>query len=66
MANKKVKTGKKLVGEERIIDVLERFSAASLYMTTDLGQTDVAKILGMDNNRTNEVLKGVKKPPKAK
>lgn len=52
---------KKLLGDDRIIDLLERFSAASLYANTYLGQADIAKILGMDNNRTNEILKGIKK-----
>jgi len=58
---KKVTTGKKLLGDQRIVDLLERFSAASLYASTKLAQTDIAKILGMDNNRVNEILKGIKK-----
>jgi plasmid maintenance system antidote protein VapI len=28
---------------------------------TDMGQTDVAKVLGIDNNRVNKILKGIKK-----
>ena len=51
----------KLSEEQRIIDLLERIGAASLYLNTTLGQKEIARILGMDNNRTNELLKGVKK-----
>lgn len=58
---KKHGAAKKLSGDERMIDVLERFAAASLYASTGLGQTDVARVLGIDNNRTNEILRGVKK-----
>ncbi|HXN63860.1 MAG TPA: hypothetical protein VN862_00900 [Candidatus Acidoferrales bacterium] len=47
--------------DERVVDVLERFAAASLYLNTSLGQTDIAKILGMGNNRVNEILKGIEK-----
>lgn len=61
MSIKKMRSGKKIVSDERVIDILERFSAANLYINTDLGQTEVAKLLGMDNNRVNEILKGVKK-----
>lgn len=69
MANKtKKKTEKrdKLSEEQRIVDLLERIGAACLYINTPLGQTDVAKILGMDNNRTNEILKGIRKSSKSK
>jgi hypothetical protein len=47
--------------KERTIDLLERIGAALLYAKTDLGQTDVAKVLGVDNNRISKILKGVKK-----
>ena len=47
--------------KERTIDLLERIGAALLYTKTGLGQTDVAKILGVDNNRISKILKGVKK-----
>lgn len=59
--DKQTKKRAKLIGEDRIIDLLERFSTASLYVNTDLGQNDVAKILGMNNNRVSEILKGIKK-----
>lgn len=68
MANKTKKRTEKrarLSEEHRIIDLLERIGAASLYINTALGQTDVARILGMDNNRTNELLKGVRKLSKS-
>lgn len=51
----------KISGEERVIDLLERIGATFLYVSTDMGQTDIAKILGIDNNRANKMLKGVKK-----
>ncbi len=51
----------KLIGDDRIIDLLERIGVSNLYLNTDLGQNSVAKILGMDNNRANEILKGIKK-----
>ncbi len=46
---------------ERTIDLLERIGAALLYTKTNLGQTAVAKVLGVDNNRINKILKGVEK-----
>lgn len=61
---KRTEKRSKLTGDERIIDLLERIGASSLYINTSLGQTSVAKILGMDNNRVNEILKGVKKQNK--
>ncbi|MBI4137486.1 hypothetical protein HY469_05495 [Candidatus Roizmanbacteria bacterium] len=61
MAIKKQKLVKKLEGYEINIDVLERFAAASLYMTTDLKQTSIAKVLGVGNDRISEILKGVEK-----
>lgn len=68
MANKTEKRTEKrgkLSEKERIIDLLERIGAATLYINTPLGQTEVARILGMDNNRTNELLKGVRKLSKS-
>lgn len=52
---------KKLQGEERIIDLLERLGSAFLYQSTDMNQKDVARVLGIDNTRANELLKNVKK-----
>lgn len=51
----------KVSEKERTIDLLERIGAALLYTKTDLGQAEVAKILGIDNNRMNRILKGIKK-----
>ena len=51
----------KLTEKERTVDLLERIGAAILYVKTDMGQTDVAKVLGIDNNRVNKILKGIKK-----
>ena len=47
---------------DRNIDLLERLGAGLLYASTKLAQKDIAKILGMDNNRISEILKGIKKP----
>lgn len=47
--------------KERTIDLLERIGAALLYTKTKLSQTEVAKVLGVDNNRINKILKGVEK-----
>lgn len=58
---KKIEKRNKLAGDDRIIDLVERIGVANLYINTPLKQTDVAKILGMDNNRVNEILKGVRK-----
>lgn len=52
---------KKVSEKERIVDLLERVGAALLYTKTHLGQIEVAKILGVDNNRINKILKGIKK-----
>ena len=51
----------RLSEKERTVDLLERIGAALLYTRTHLGQNDVAKILGIDNNRINKILKGIKK-----
>jgi hypothetical protein len=51
----------KVFEKERAVDLLERIGAALLYTKTSLGQTDVAKILGVDNNRISKILKGIKK-----
>lgn len=61
MTSKKTERRTKLGEEQRIIDLLERIGATYLYINTPFGQTDVARILGMDNNRANELLKGVRK-----
>lgn len=51
----------KVSEKERTIDLLERIGAALLYTKTDMGQTNVAKILGIDNNRVSKILKGITK-----
>lgn len=51
----------KVSEKERTIDLLERIGAALLYTKTDLGQNEVAKVLGVDNNRISKILKGIKK-----
>ena len=47
--------------EDRFINLVERIGAAFLYSSTDMGQTDIAKVLGIGNSRVNEILKNVKK-----
>ena len=56
-----VKKRVKLKGDDRIIDLFERIGTIGLYFGTDLGQNAIAKKLGMDNNRVNEILKSLKK-----
>ncbi len=51
----------KLIGEERIIDLLERIAVINLYLNTNLGQNAIASKLGMDIHRVNPILKGLKK-----
>ncbi len=61
MQKKKLKTSKKLSGEERIIDLLERLGVLFLYTTTPLGQNEVAKTVGIDVHRVSGLVKGIKK-----
>jgi len=58
----KVREPKKLSGDARIIDLLERLGATLLYLGTDLDQGTVAKKLHMKTARINAVLRGLKKP----
>ena len=60
-SKKKVERGPRLVGDDRIIDLLERIGTSFLYASTPLGQNDIAKALGMDIHRVNETLEGIKK-----
>jgi hypothetical protein len=43
MATKK-KADKKLMADERMVDILECFAAAQLYIATPLVRADIAKI----------------------
>lgn len=60
-SKKKVERRTRLRSEERLVDLMERVGASFLYISTPLGQNEVARVLGMDNNRVNEMLKGIKK-----
>ncbi len=51
----------KLTGIDRAVDLLERIGVAGLYLSTNLDQNTIARKLGMDTNRVNEILKGLKK-----
>lgn len=63
MINKKIKkANKKLVGDERVIDLLERLGVIFLYTSTPLGQNEVAKVVGIDVHRVSELVKGITKP----
>lgn len=55
---------KKPTDQNRLIDLLERIGVLGLYLSTDLGQNDIAGKLSMDTHRVNAILKGLKKPPK--
>jgi len=61
--NKKAKIARrtKLSGDDRIIDLLERLGVGLLYADTELGQNNIAQIMGMSDGRVNEILKGIKK-----
>lgn len=52
------------VGNEGVIDCLERIGVGFLYASTGLGQNDIAQIMGMGDARVNDILKGIKKPVK--
>jgi hypothetical protein len=58
---KKFERRPKLMGDERIIDLLERVGTIFLYSSTSLDQNSVARTLGMDIHRVSGILKGVKK-----
>lgn len=66
MAKRKQQTKRKvkLAGDDRIIDLLERLGALGLYLAGNVDQSTVARKLGMDINRINEILKGLKKKEK--
>jgi hypothetical protein len=64
MAAKKKANKKNMAADERVVDILERFAAAQLYISTPLVRADIAKILGMGNDRVNEILKGIEKEKK--
>lgn len=55
-----------LIGDDGVIDRLERMSIGLLYAGTELSQDDIAQIMGMGKTRVNDVLRGIKKPGKSK
>ncbi len=59
---KNVERRPRLSGDAKIIDLLERIGTVFLYTSTRLDQNSVAKTLGMDSHRVNEILRGVQKP----
>ena len=61
----KIKKRVKLTGIDRVVDLLERIGVAGLYLGTNLCQNSIANKLGMDINRVNAILKGLKKKEKA-
>jgi len=64
-----MKKGKKITkntDQDRIVELLERFAVGFLYVSTDLGQNNIARIMGMSDGRVNEILKKIKKPNKSK
>lgn len=61
-----IKKQSKSVSSDRTIELLERLGVGLLYASTDLGQNNIAKIMGMSDGRVNKILKGIKKPNKSK
>ncbi len=61
-----IKKQSKSASSDRTIELLERFGVGLLYASTDLGQNNIAKIMGMSDGRVNKILKGIKKPNKSK
>ncbi len=47
--------------DERIVDLLERLGVALLYVGANMGGNDIAKALGMGNDRVNKITKNLKK-----
>ncbi|MFA6285214.1 MAG: hypothetical protein WC643_01645 [Parcubacteria group bacterium] len=64
--NKQTQSRKIAKGEDKVADLLERVGVGLLYAGTELGQNNIAKIMGMADGRVNEILKGIKKPNKFK
>lgn len=61
MKNKKI-SHPKLSERDRNVDLLERIAVGILYSCSDLGQNDIAQIMGMGDARVNNILRGIKKP----
>ncbi len=61
-----IKKQSKSASSGRTIELLERLGVGLLYASTDLGQNNIAKIMGMSDGRVNKILKGIKKPNKSK
>ena len=49
-------------GESNLTNVVKRLGVGILYGATDLGQNDIAQIMGMGDERVNKILKGIRKP----
>lgn len=52
----------KSTGSGQAVELLERLGVGLLYASTELGQNNIAQIMGMSDGRVNEILKGIKKP----
>ena len=61
---KQQKKANKKPEQERLIDLLERLGAISLYIFADLDHHSIARRLGMGTQRVTAILKGLKKPIK--
>ncbi len=66
MVGKKTKTANVDLGTDNLSDVVKRLGVGLLYGATDLGQNDIAQIMGMGDGHVNKILKGIKKPDQRK
>lgn len=61
---KKPSATRKLTGDDRVVDLLERLGTILLYTSTNLSQNDVAHAVGIDVNRVNKLVKSINKVSK--
>ena len=66
MRDKHVKIERSETNDKGLMDTIKRLGVGVLYASTDLGQNDIAQIMGMGDKRVNALLKGIKKPSKRK
>jgi len=58
---KRQKKVNKVTDPERLIDILERLGAVSLYLFADMNHHSIARRLGMGTQRVTAILKGLRK-----
>lgn len=62
MVGKKTKIENADLGKNTLADIVKRLGVGLLYGMTDLGQNDIAQIMGMGDGNVNKILKGIRKP----